>query len=66
MVKPITKSQTTSTTVYFPGGPDEIWVDIYTGEIYHGTGLIQVKAPLNKVNFCNFITSKRTKYAHII
>ncbi|CAG8642958.1 19024_t:CDS:10, partial [Racocetra persica] len=47
LVKPIVNQGQTSTEVYFPG--NEIYYDYFTLKKIHGTGKVQIEAPLNKI-----------------
>ncbi|CAG8595880.1 3011_t:CDS:10, partial [Gigaspora margarita] len=47
LVKPIVNEGQTSTEVYFPG--NEIYYDYFTHKKVHGSGKVQIEAPINKI-----------------
>ncbi|CAG8800492.1 20870_t:CDS:2, partial [Dentiscutata erythropus] len=47
LVKPIVSEGQTSTEVYFPG--NDIYYDYFTLKKIHGSGKVQIEAPINKI-----------------
>ncbi|KAK4873414.1 hypothetical protein RN001_015443 [Aquatica leii] len=49
MVRPVTESRASSVSVYFPGGPNEIWYDVEDFKPFRGTGSINIPVSMDKV-----------------
>lgn len=49
MVRPVTHQGASSESVYFPGGPQEIWYDIDDFKAYPGTGYYNIPVTMDKV-----------------